>query len=141
MVLVKMKEKAEAYLEYQVKDAVVTVSADFNDSQRQETKDAGVITGLNITRIINEPTAAAIAYGLNKKSDSKGEKNILIFDLGGGNFDVFLSFQYMIEHLRQKLQQGILNWEERTLITGWLNTLSRRSRGSIKRIYLGIREH
>ena len=86
MVLTKMKETAEAYLGYKVKDAVVTVPAYFNDSQRQATKDAGVIAGLNITRIINEPTAAAIAYGLDKKSG--GEKNILIFDLGGGTFDV-----------------------------------------------------
>jgi L1 cell adhesion molecule like protein len=90
MVLTKMKETAEAYLGYEVKDAVVTVPAYFNDSQRQATKDAGVIAGLNITRIINEPTAAAIAYGLDKKSGggSGGEKNILIFDLGGGTFDV-----------------------------------------------------
>jgi len=88
MVLVKMKETAEAYLGHPVKDAVVTVPAYFNDSQRQATKDAGVIAGLNITRIINEPTAAAIAYGLDKKSGSNKEKNILIFDLGGGTFDV-----------------------------------------------------
>jgi len=88
MVLVKMKETAEAYLGQTVKDAVVTVPAYFNDSQRQATKDAGVIAGLNITRIINEPTAAAIAYGLDKKSSSSSEKNILIFDLGGGTFDV-----------------------------------------------------
>ena len=88
MVLTKMKETAEAYLGYKVKDAVVTVPAYFNDSQRQATKDAGVIAGLNITRIINEPTAAAIAYGLDKKNGAKGEKNILIFDLGGGTFDV-----------------------------------------------------
>jgi len=88
MVLVKMKETAEAYLGQTVKDAVVTVPAYFNDSQRQATKDAGVIAGLNITRIINEPTAAAIAYGLDKKSGSSSEKNILIFDLGGGTFDV-----------------------------------------------------
>ena len=88
MVLTKMKETAEAYLGYKVKDAVVTVPAYFNDSQRQATKDAGVIAGLNITRIINEPTAAAIAYGLDKKKGAKGEKNILIFDLGGGTFDV-----------------------------------------------------
>jgi len=89
MVLVKMKETAEAYLGHSVKDAVVTVPAYFNDSQRQATKDAGVIAGLNITRIINEPTAAAIAYGLDKKSSAgAGEKNILIFDLGGGTFDV-----------------------------------------------------
>ena len=86
MVLIKMKETAEAYLGHKVTDAVVTVPAYFNDSQRQATKDAGVIAGLNITRIINEPTAAAIAYGLDKKSG--GEKNILIFDLGGGTFDV-----------------------------------------------------
>jgi len=88
MVLVKMKETAEAYLGVQVRDAVVTVPAYFNDSQRQATKDAGVIAGLNITRIINEPTAAAIAYGLDKKSQGNAEKNILIFDLGGGTFDV-----------------------------------------------------
>jgi len=88
MVLTKMKETAEAYLGHPVKDAVVTVPAYFNDSQRQATKDAGVIAGLNITRIINEPTAAAIAYGLDKKTGSNGEKNILIFDLGGGTFDV-----------------------------------------------------
>jgi len=88
MVLVKMKEIAETYLGKQVKDAVVTVPAYFNDSQRQATKDAGTIAGLNVKRIINEPTAAAIAYGLDKKD--KGERNVLIFDLGGGTFDVSL---------------------------------------------------
>jgi L1 cell adhesion molecule like protein len=87
MVLVKMKETAEAYLGKEVKNAVVTVPAYFNDSQRQATKDAGTIAGLNVLRIINEPTAAAIAYGLDKKG---GEQNILIFDLGGGTFDVSL---------------------------------------------------
>ena len=81
MVLVKMRETAEAYLGEPVKDAVVTVPAYFNDSQRQATKDAGLISGLNVLRIINEPTAAAIAYGLDKKA--AGEKNVLIFDLGG----------------------------------------------------------
>ena len=86
MVLTKMKETAESYLGHEVKDAVVTVPAYFNDSQRQATKDAGIIAGLNILRIINEPTAAAIAYGLEKK----GEKNVLIFDCGGGTFDVSL---------------------------------------------------
>jgi len=86
MVLFKMKETAEAYLGKQVTDAVVTVPAYFNDSQRQATKDAGTISGLNVLRIINEPTAAAIAYGLNKQTD--GEINVLIFDLGGGTFDV-----------------------------------------------------
>ena len=87
MVLVKMKSVAEAYLGQDVKNAVVTVPAYFNDSQRQATKDAGVIAGLNVLRIINEPTAAAIAYGLDKK---EGERNVLIFDLGGGTFDVSL---------------------------------------------------
>ncbi|CAH3131775.1 unnamed protein product [Porites lobata] len=86
MVLTKMKETAEAYLGDKVTDAVVTVPAYFNDSQRQATKDAGVIAGLNVLRIINEPTAAAIAYGLDKKVG--GERNVLIFDLGGGTFDV-----------------------------------------------------
>ena len=81
MILVKMKEIAEAYLGEEVKDAVITVPAYFNDSQRQATKDAGTIAGLNVLRIINEPTAAAIAYGLDKKSEK--ERNILIFDCGG----------------------------------------------------------
>ena len=88
MVLTKMKETAEAYLGESVKDAVVTVPAYFNDAQRQATKDAGVIAGLNVLRIINEPTAAAIAYGLDKKKQCSQEKNVLIFDLGGGTFDV-----------------------------------------------------
>lgn len=86
MVLTKMKETAEAYLGATVKDAVVTVPAYFNDSQRQATKDAGTIAGINVLRIINEPTAAALAYGLDK--NLKGERNVLIFDLGGGTFDV-----------------------------------------------------
>jgi heat shock protein 1/8 len=90
MVLIKMKEIAEAYLGTTIKNAVITVPAYFNDSQRQATKDAGVISGLNVMRIINEPTAAAIAYGLDKKATSVGEKNVLIFDLGGGTFDVSL---------------------------------------------------
>ncbi|PON39494.1 Heat shock protein 70 family [Parasponia andersonii] len=85
MVLGKMKETAEQYLGKQIKDAVITVPAYFNDAQRQATKDAGTIAGLNVTRIINEPTAAAFAYGLDKKG---GEENILVFDLGGGTFDV-----------------------------------------------------
>ncbi|XP_055942667.1 heat shock cognate 71 kDa protein-like [Argiope bruennichi] len=86
MVLTKMKETAENYLGKTVTDAVVTVPAYFNDSQRQATKDAGKIAGLNVLRIINEPTAAAIAYGLDKKSED--DRNVLIFDLGGGTFDV-----------------------------------------------------
>ncbi|GMY21695.1 mediator of RNA polymerase II transcription subunit 37a-like [Fagus crenata] len=85
MILGKMKETAEAYLGKKIKDAVVTVPAYFNDAQRQATKDAGVIAGLNVARIINEPTATAIAYGLDKKGM---EKNILVYDLGGGTFDV-----------------------------------------------------
>merc|ERR1712093_957209 len=88
MVLGKMKDTAEAYLGKKVTHAVVTVPAYFNDGQRQATKDAGTIAGLTVMRIINEPTAAAIAYGLDKKSG--GEKNVLIFDLGGGTFDVSL---------------------------------------------------
>ena len=91
MVLVKMKEIAEAYLGCYIMDAVITVPAYFNDSQRQATKDAGVIAGLNVMRIINEPTAAAIAYGLENTSQCAGqERNILIYDLGGGTFDVTL---------------------------------------------------
>jgi heat shock protein 5 len=85
MVLTKMKETAEAYLGKSIENAVVTVPAYFNDAQRQATKDAGTIANINVQRIINEPTAAAIAYGLDKKG---GEKNILVFDLGGGTFDV-----------------------------------------------------
>merc|ERR1719422_389174 len=87
MVLLKMKETAEAYLGKKVTHAVVTVPAYFNDAQRQATKDAGTISGLVVMRIINEPTAAAIAYGMDKK---EGEKNMLVFDLGGGTFDVSL---------------------------------------------------
>jgi L1 cell adhesion molecule like protein len=82
MVLIKMKETAEAYLGKNVDSAVITVPAYFNDSQRQSTKDAGAIAGLNVLRIINEPTAAAIAYGLDQTKDGK-EKHILIYDLGG----------------------------------------------------------
>ena len=89
MILTKMKETAEAYLGHEVKSAVITVPAYFNDSQRQATKDAGMIAGLNVLRIINEPTAAAIAYGLDKMADKKA-KNILIFDFGGGTHDVSL---------------------------------------------------
>merc|ERR1719456_1459701 len=84
MVLTKMKETAENYLGKEVKNAVVTVPAYFNDAQRQATKDAGTIAGLTVQRIINEPTAAAIAYGLDKK----GEQNIVVYDLGGGTLDV-----------------------------------------------------
>ena len=84
MVLTKMKQTAEEYLGEKVTDAVVTVPAYFNDSQRQATKDAGRIAGLNVQRIINEPTAASLAYGLDKK----GEEKIAVFDLGGGTFEI-----------------------------------------------------
>ncbi|XP_023916070.1 heat shock cognate 70 kDa protein 2-like [Quercus suber] len=90
MVLIKMREIAEAYLGKTVKNAVVTVPAYFNDSQRKATKDAGGIAGLNVLRIINEPTAAAIAYGLEKMVGSIGKRNVLVFDLGGGTTDVSL---------------------------------------------------
>merc|ERR1719171_3408179 len=86
MVLTKMKTVAENYLGKAIKHAVITVPAYFNDAQRQATKDAGAIAGMSVARIINEPTAAAIAYGLDKTS----EKNILVYDLGGGTFDVSL---------------------------------------------------
>jgi len=88
MILTKMREIAEAFMESPVKNAVVTVPAYFNDSQRKATIDAGAIAGLNVIRIINEPTAAAIAYGLDKRSDCDGKRNIFVFDLGGGTFDV-----------------------------------------------------
>jgi L1 cell adhesion molecule like protein len=89
MVLLKMKEIAQSYLsdKGEVKKAVITVPAYFNDAQRQATKDAGAISGLEVLRIINEPTAAAIAYGLDKKDHVAGERNVLIFDLGGGEDD------------------------------------------------------
>jgi L1 cell adhesion molecule like protein len=90
MILAQMREIAEAFLESPVKNAVITVPAYFNDSQRQATKDAGDIAGLNVIRIINEPTAAALAYGLQKRSNCVEERNIFIFDLGGGTFDVSL---------------------------------------------------
>ncbi|XP_058726612.1 heat shock cognate 70 kDa protein-like [Vicia villosa] len=88
MVLAKMREIAETYLESKVNNAVVTVPAYFNDSQRKETIDAGVIAGLNVMIVMNEPTAAAVAYGLDKRIGCVGERNILVFDLGGGTFDV-----------------------------------------------------
>ncbi|XP_045805424.1 heat shock cognate 70 kDa protein-like [Trifolium pratense] len=90
MVLTKMREIAESYLESPVKNAVVTVPAYFNDSQRKATIDAGAIAGLNVMRVVNEPTAAAVAYGLDKRTDCAEERNIFVFDLGGGTFDVSL---------------------------------------------------
>merc|ERR1712209_343310 len=129
MVLIKMKETAESYLGQEVKDAVVTVPAYFNDSQRQATKDAGVIAGLNIIRIINEPTAAAIAYGLDKKKTGDKESNVLIFDLGGGTFDVsILSIEGGIFEV--KSTAGDTHLGGRTSTTGWWITSWRSSRGS-----------
>jgi molecular chaperone DnaK len=84
-VLIKLKEAAESYLGHKVNKAVITVPAYFNDAQRQATKDAGQIAGLEVARIINEPTAAAMAYGIDKK---KNDQKIVVFDLGGGTFDV-----------------------------------------------------
>jgi L1 cell adhesion molecule like protein len=107
MVLIKMKEIAEAYLGKDVNNAVVTVPAYFNDSQRQATKDAGSIAGLNVLRIINEPTAAAIAYGLDKKGD---ERNVLIFDLGGGTFDVsLLTIEEGIFEVKATASSGLMD--------------------------------
>ncbi|KAJ3704540.1 hypothetical protein LUZ61_008245 [Rhynchospora tenuis] len=90
MLLVKMREVAEAYLDCMVKNAVITVPAYFNDSQRRATKDSGAIAGLNVMRIMDEPTAAAVAYGFDRISENTNGKNVLIFDLGGGTFDVAL---------------------------------------------------
>lgn len=87
MILGKMRDIAESYLGTSVKNAVVTVPAYFNDNQRQATKDAGTIAGLNVLRVVNEPTAAAIAYGLDKTGE---ERQVIVFDLGGGTFDVSL---------------------------------------------------
>lgn len=111
MVLQKMKSIAEAYLGKTVRDAVVTVPAYFNDAQRQATKDAGTIAGLNVIRIINEPTAAAIAYGLDKKGE--GEKNVLIFDSGGGTFDVsLLTIEDGVFEVRATAGNGHLGGED-----------------------------
>jgi molecular chaperone DnaK (HSP70) len=92
MVLGKLKSVAEGYLGRRVRNAVVTCPAYFNDAQRQATKDAGTIAGMNVVRVLNEPTAAAIAFGLDKKYSS--EKNIIVYDLGGGTFDVSCFFLF-----------------------------------------------
>jgi len=113
MILIKMKETAEAFLGVKVTDAVITVPAYFNDSQRQATKDAGTISGLNVLRIINEPTAAAIAYGLDKKVD--GAKNVLIFDLGGGTFDVSMLTNQMLSKICCSLMLLPYRWVSRLL--------------------------
>ena len=133
MVLSKMKETAEQYLGDNVTDAVVTVPAYFNDSQRQATKDAGTIAGLNILRIINEPTAAAIAYGLEKVS-SDGEKNVLIFDLGGGTFDVsILSIEDGIFEVKATAGDTHLGGEDfdNRLVNHFINEIKRKHKKDI----------
>jgi len=130
MVLVKMKEIAEAYLGDTVPNAVVTVPAYFNDSQRQATKDAGKIAGLNVLRIINEPTAAAIAYGLDKQSGD--ERNVLIFDLGGGTFDVsLLSIEDGIFEVKATAGDTHLGGEDfdNRLVNHFVTEFKRKNRG------------
>merc|ERR1712223_56702 len=134
MVLTKMKETAEAYLGHEIKDAVVTVPAYFNDSQRQATKDAGVICGLNVLRIINEPTAAAIAYGLDKKKGS-AECNVLIFDLGGGTFDVsILTIEEGIFEVKSTAGDTHLGGEDfdNRMVDHFVNEFKRKHKKDIK---------
>jgi len=135
MVLTKMKETAEAYLGHDVKDAVVTVPAYFNDSQRQATKDAGVISGLNVLRIINEPTAAAIAYGLDKKKCEGKESNVLIFDLGGGTFDVsILTIEDGIFEVKSTAGDTHLGGEDfdNRMVDHFMNEFKRKHKKDIK---------
>jgi len=130
MVLTKMKETAEAFLDSKVDTAVITVPAYFNDSQRQATKDAGTIAGINVARIINEPTAAAIAYGLDKK---EGEKNVLIFDLGGGTFDVsILTIEDGVFEVKSTAGDTHLGGEDfdNRLVEHCLQDFKRKNRGS-----------
>merc|ERR1712156_1000948 len=135
MVLLKMKETAEAYLGHEIKDAVVTVPAYFNDSQRQATKDAGVISGLNVLRIINEPTAAAIAYGFEKKKGQGKETNVLIFDLGGGTFDVsILSIDEGIFEVKSTAGDTHLGGEDfdNRMVDHFVNEFKRKHKKDIK---------
>ncbi len=135
MVLLKMKETAEAYLGHDVNDAVITVPAYFNDSQRQATKDAGVISGLNVLRIINEPTAAAIAYGLDKKKNSGREANVLIFDLGGGTFDVsILTIEDGIFEVKSTAGDTHLGGEDfdNRMVDHFINEFKRKHKKDIK---------
>jgi len=116
MILTKMKQTAEDYLGEKVTDAVITVPAYFNDSQRQATKDAGKVAGLNVLRIINEPTAAALAYGLDKKKDEK----IAVFDLGGGTFDIRFWNLAMV-YLKSNPPMAIPIWVVKTSINvSWI---------------------
>merc|ERR1711994_1221255 len=135
MVHTKMKETAEAYLGQDVRDAVVTVPAYFNDSQRQATKDAGVISGMNVLRIINEPTAAAIAYGLYKKKGEGKEVNVLIFDLGGGTFDVsILTIEDGIFEVKSTAGDTHLGGEDfdSRLVDHFVNEFKRKHKKDIK---------
>jgi len=135
MILLKMKETAEAYLGHEIKDAVVTVPAYFNDSQRQATKDAGVISGLNVLRIINEPTAAAIAYGLDKKKGEGKESNVLIFDLGGGTFDVsILTIEDGIFEVKSTAGDTHLGGEDfdNRMVDHFMNEFKRKHKKDIK---------
>lgn len=134
MILTKMKETAETYLGGKVTDAVITVPAYFNDSQRQATKDAGLIAGLNVLRIINEPTAAAIAYGLDKKATSAHEQNVLIFDLGGGTFDVsLLAIDDGVFEVKATAGDTHLGGEDfdHRLVTHFINEFKRKSKKDI----------
>jgi len=134
MVLNKMKETAEGYLGTEVKDVVVTVPAYFNDSQRQATKDSGVIAGLNVLRIINEPTAAAIAYGLDKKKGAS-ECNVLIFDLGGGTFDVsILTIEEGIFEVKSTAGDTHLGGEDfdNRMVDHFVNEFKRKHKKDIK---------
>merc|ERR1719375_1360159 len=130
MVLNKMKETGEAFTGKTVKDVVVTVPAYFNDSQRQATKDAGTIAGLNVMHIINEPTAAAIAYGLDKKG--AGERNVLIYDMGGGTFDVsVLTIEDGIFEVKSTAGDTHLGGEDfdNRLVSHLANEFKRKNRG------------
>lgn len=136
MVLVKMKEIAESYLGKEIKNAVITVPAYFNDSQRLATKDAGTIAGLNVARIINEPTAAAIAYGLDRKSSgqTQKERNVLIFDLGGGTFDVsLLTIEDGIFEVKATAGDTHLGGEDfdNRMVTHFLNEFKRKHKKDI----------
>ena len=134
MILVKMKNIAESYLGYEVTEAVVTVPAYFNDSQRLATKDAGTIAGLNILRVINEPTAAAIAYGLDNKNKKTEEQNVLIFDLGGGTFDVsILSIDDGIFEVKSTAGDTHLGGEDfdNRLVNHFVNEFKRKNKKDI----------
>merc|ERR1711874_450858 len=135
LILTKMKETAEAHLGQPVRDAVVTVPAYFNDSQRQATKDAGVISGLNVLGIINEPTAAAIAYGLDKKKCEGKETNVLIFDLGGGSFDIsILTIEDGIFEVKSTAGDTHLGGEDfdNRMVDHFINEFKRKHKKDIK---------